>query len=368
MNFTPYEGKKPYIFVSYAHSDQAVVTKIIETLHEKGYRIWYDTGIMPGDDPFEKIANHICDSALVIVFLSHTCIRSHYCKSEVNFALSKSKNLICIVLEEFEMSVGWQMQLQNTQLLFYHKLSEEAFYDKLLSSERIGKVRRREEGEREELVLSEKRLERAEAGGLPVSEDGTLTIPWEVTEIGEGAFRGRTDLRCVILGENVRKIVRFAFSDCVALKTIVLPESLEIVEPQAFSGCAPEGAAGSSAKFEWSEGGLLIKNKTMLIAAFLKRGETQCELPLSLRYIEPYAFDGIDGLKAIKIPDGTVYIASRAVSGCSDLETVELPASVKYIAEDAFSAERQLKMIVPRNSYAEQYCLSHGFALTLKDD
>ena len=172
----------------------------------------------------------------------------------------------------------------------------------------------------------------------------------------------------MILGENVNKIARFAFADCVALTKIVLSESVEIVEPQAFSGCTPEGTSGSSAKFEWSEGGLLIKNKTMLIAAFLKRGETQCELPLSLRYIEPYAFDGIDGLKTIKIPDGMVYIASRAVSGCSELETVELPASVKYIAEDAFSAERQLKMIVPRNSYAEKYCLSHGFDVTLKDD
>ena len=56
MNFMPYEGNEPYIFVSYAHANQEIVTRIIETLHENGYRIWYDSGIMPGDDPFENIA------------------------------------------------------------------------------------------------------------------------------------------------------------------------------------------------------------------------------------------------------------------------------------------------------------------------
>ena len=40
-----YEGKDPYIFVSYAHKDSAAVFRLVEQLNERGYRICYDEGI-----------------------------------------------------------------------------------------------------------------------------------------------------------------------------------------------------------------------------------------------------------------------------------------------------------------------------------
>lgn len=37
--FKPYEGNEPYIFVSYAHANDADVLAILSDMHHRGYRI-----------------------------------------------------------------------------------------------------------------------------------------------------------------------------------------------------------------------------------------------------------------------------------------------------------------------------------------
>ena len=60
-----YEGKEPYIFVSYAHKDSPAVFHIVEQLSARGYRIWYDEGIEPGSEWPEYIANHLLGAEMV---------------------------------------------------------------------------------------------------------------------------------------------------------------------------------------------------------------------------------------------------------------------------------------------------------------
>ena len=45
----PYEGTLPYLFVSYAHKNDAAVLEIISTLQSRGFRVWYDEGIEAGE-------------------------------------------------------------------------------------------------------------------------------------------------------------------------------------------------------------------------------------------------------------------------------------------------------------------------------
>ena len=59
MALRAYEGREPYIFISYAHKDMAKVLPIIEGLAEKGFRIWYDAGIEAGTEWPEYIAEHL---------------------------------------------------------------------------------------------------------------------------------------------------------------------------------------------------------------------------------------------------------------------------------------------------------------------
>ena len=53
-DFRPYEGKEPYIFISYAHRDSDRVFPIIRRLQEDFCRVWYDDGIDPGTE-FEDL-------------------------------------------------------------------------------------------------------------------------------------------------------------------------------------------------------------------------------------------------------------------------------------------------------------------------
>ena len=38
--FKPYEGARPFFFVSYAHKQSDAVVDTIRILHDKGWRLW----------------------------------------------------------------------------------------------------------------------------------------------------------------------------------------------------------------------------------------------------------------------------------------------------------------------------------------
>lgn len=132
----PYEGTLPYLFVSYAHKDDAAVLEIISTLQSRGFRVWYDEGIEAGSEWPECIASHLERAQLVLAFLSPAYLRSDNCRKEMHYALTKKKPVINVFLEQTELSPGMEMQIGNLfALMKYTYPSEEYFYDKLFSAE-----------------------------------------------------------------------------------------------------------------------------------------------------------------------------------------------------------------------------------------
>ena len=132
----PYEGTQPYIFVSYAHKNDAAVLEIIGTLQSRGFRVWYDEGIEAGSEWPESIASHLERAQLVLAFLSPTYLQSDNCRKEMHYALTKKKPVINVYLEQTELSPGMEMQIGNLfALMKYTYPSEEYFYDKLFSAE-----------------------------------------------------------------------------------------------------------------------------------------------------------------------------------------------------------------------------------------
>lgn len=132
----PYEGTLPYLFVSYAHANDAAVLEIISTLQARGFRVWYDEGIEAGSEWPESIASHLERAQLVLAFLSPAYLRSDNCRKEMHYALTKKKPVINVYLEATELSPGMEMQIGNLfALMKYTYPSEEYFYDKLFSAE-----------------------------------------------------------------------------------------------------------------------------------------------------------------------------------------------------------------------------------------
>lgn len=123
MKPTAYEGKEKYIFISYAHKDSDTVLRIMSALQLEGYRIWYDDGIIPGSEWPENIAMHLNDASMVIAMISPNSMASHNCRREINFALSKQKPFLSVILEPTEMSLGMEMQLSAQNIVMRHNYS-----------------------------------------------------------------------------------------------------------------------------------------------------------------------------------------------------------------------------------------------------
>ena len=132
--FTPYEGGKPYIFVSYAHANSKDVMAVITDMHDRGYRLWYDEGIEVGSEWPECIAEHLRGASLMLAFISKAYMRSDNCRREMHYALMKRIKVINIFLEETEMTPGMEMQIGNIFALMKYSMPEKLFFDRLYSA------------------------------------------------------------------------------------------------------------------------------------------------------------------------------------------------------------------------------------------
>jgi len=129
---TAYEGKEPYIFISYAHKDSEKVLPILDMLSDRGYRIWYDDGIAPGSEWPEYIAEHLNGSTVTLAFVSSNSVASPNCRREINFALGKNKSFVAVMLEKTNMSLGMELQLSSQQCVFRENFAtDDAFVSKL---------------------------------------------------------------------------------------------------------------------------------------------------------------------------------------------------------------------------------------------
>ena len=132
-----YEGKEPYIFVSYSHRDQTEVMRYIDALQSKGYRIWFDGGIEAGSEWPEYIADHLDKSACLLAFISSDFVESKNCRREVNLAQELNKDLLNVYIEEVDLSLGMRMQLGLNQAIWKKNFESEAAFIEALAEAKI---------------------------------------------------------------------------------------------------------------------------------------------------------------------------------------------------------------------------------------
>ena len=138
----PYEGNQEYIFFSYCHEDAPLVYPIIERLSIEGFRVWYDNGIHPGDDWPEVIAAHLSRAKVCVAAISKASAESHNCRNEVSFAIANNKPFVSVLIEDFPMPLGMQLQLSSSNYIKKNDYSQEKFYQKLLSAPTIADCRK----------------------------------------------------------------------------------------------------------------------------------------------------------------------------------------------------------------------------------
>lgn len=115
--FKPYEGKRPYIFISYPHKQSDAVVETIRLLHDERYRLWYDEGIPAGSDWPVNIARHLQDCTAVIAFISEHFLKSQNCFSEIRAAVHLRKPILVVYLENVAPTGEWTALLEGCKTI-----------------------------------------------------------------------------------------------------------------------------------------------------------------------------------------------------------------------------------------------------------
>lgn len=127
-----YEGREPYIFISYAHKNSDRVLPIIAELQSRGFRVWYDAGIEAGTEWPEYIATHLAGCGCFVAFITRDALASQNCRREIHYAISKDLPMLAVYLEQVTLSPGMEMQLGTLQALYsYRHQSVRSFMDAL---------------------------------------------------------------------------------------------------------------------------------------------------------------------------------------------------------------------------------------------
>ena len=126
---------------------------------------------------------------------------------------------------------------------------------------------------------------------------------YQVTAIGDSAFRKCTKLTSVVLPNSITSIGKSAFAGCTQFTSITIPDEVTTIGSSAFAGCS------SLATIEIPSKVTTIKNNT---------------------------FHNCRTLKSVTFKDGLKSIGQKAFEGCRNLTSIELPKSVTSIGELAF--------------------------------
>ncbi|MBR1682014.1 MAG: toll/interleukin-1 receptor domain-containing protein [Bacteroidaceae bacterium] len=126
-----YQSLRPYVFISYSHSDALSVYGILQEMSKAGLNYWYDKELETGSDWTEELGEKILNSEMVMVMLSNNAVLSRNVRNEITMALNHKKKILPVFLEEVELSPGAELQLQGFQWLLKYQMSVEMFRQKL---------------------------------------------------------------------------------------------------------------------------------------------------------------------------------------------------------------------------------------------
>lgn len=132
---------------------------------------------------------------------------------------------------------------------------------------------------------------------------GSVTIPstvtymgktFNVTSIGEYAFRDCTSLTNVTIPSSIREIKSFAFYNCTAINALTLPTGITELGMGAFEGCS---------------------------------ALTQMTIPAGISVVEDELFYGCSAMKVVVLPPSITAIGENAFTRCTSLLSVYLQAT-----------------------------------------
>lgn len=344
--FEAYTGGEPYLFVSYSHRDTAKVYPILDALHDKKYRIWYDESCENGNDFRDELRHRIEGCSAVVLFVSKASMSSPFCGMEIIVARENGKRLYPIYLDDVtSVPPAFEILLANT----HHSTTENM--DKLMKS----MVRDLPAEAMDRLTLCDGKLEKCEDNGKMIDVDEgvrvicagafkdrkqlhKITLPESLEEIEAEAFRGCNNLEEMHIPQKTVRVGESAFRDCVNMKKLTVENDCIKIGERAFENCATLEDVKLPDGLTELYGGVFNSCKSL----------KSIHLPSNLTIIGENAFSDCVGLEKVVIPDTVTKIDDLVFNGCINLTSVELPNGVRKIGKSAFKNCKSLtKVTIP---------------------
>lgn len=375
-----YGGTGKFVFVSYAHLDKDEVLPVIDYLQRLGYNIWFDEGIVPGDDWNSSIGSHIDECACFMAFISSRFAASGECAKEVDRGLNMRKTMVNVFLSPTDLSTGpfagglaeGVLAIQGIEKFKYP--NEAQFYVKLVDHRCFEECRDTEAFQMRGDTLV-KYNDTSTRVALPDTVTGIgynafeecsslrfISIPKSVDRIGKFAFNNMPRLQDIEVDERngffrsadgvlfnkagnyllrypsarvgseyrvpggVTHIAMIAFSQAKALSDVQMPECVSYIGDRAFEACHRLIDVRLGSRIE------KVRAYTFSRCSSL----VSCELPLSIREIGDGAFSGCVSLEHIDLPDSLCTLGEMAFAHCESLASVRIPPSVEFVPEYCF--------------------------------
>ncbi len=178
-----------------------------------------------------------------------------------------------------------------------------------------------------------------------------INIPGSVKVLKEKTFWQCKELEEVIFEEGVKEIEFGGIQNCIKVKIIKIPSTLEKIDKGAFVG--DSGITNFVVDEEnnnyCSENGILYnKDKSVLIRYTTGSIEETFTIPNYVKSIEENSFYRANNLKRIVLNNNIKEIPNKAFFYCINLTNVEMTNSVEIIGVLAFARCESLeKIIIP---------------------
>ena len=189
----------------------------------------------------------------------------------------------------------------------------------------------------------------------------SVTLPNNVTSIGEQVFQDCTSLTQVVIPSTVKSIGIYSFGNCTSLPSVSLPSAITTLSDYLFWSCKgmttvtiPSNLTSigkgtfsvctgltqfvvpdANTVYSAIDGVLFNKAKTTLLT-YPNSKSAVYTVPDGTTAIDSYAFESCSGLSSVTLPNSVTSLGEGAFYNCTALSNVNLGNSITSVGTNAF--------------------------------